>query len=103
MKFSVAFTPEAEEQLINLYRYIAAARSRDAAALYTDSIVTYCEELAEFPSRGRTRDDIRPGLRTIGFRRRVVIAYAVVGEAVFIVGVFYGGRNYEVALAEAAE
>lgn len=103
MTFRVAFTPEAEEQLVDLYRYIAAAGYREAADRYTDSIVTYCEELAEFPYRGRTRDDIRPGLRTIGFRRRVVIAYAIVGEGVLIVGVFYGGRDYEVMLAEQAE
>lgn len=67
MTFGIAFTTQAEEQLVDLYRYIAAARSREAAAHYIDSIVTYCEELAEFPHRGRPRDDIRPGLRTIGF------------------------------------
>jgi len=58
---SVVFTPEAEEQLVDLYRYIAAAGSPEAAARYTDSIVTFCEELAAFPYQGRARDDIRPG------------------------------------------
>ena|SRR5699024_1097994 len=28
-----------------------------------------------FPHRGTVRDDIRPGLRTIGYKKRVVIAY----------------------------
>lgn len=103
MTFRIAFTPEAEEQLVELYRHIAAAGSLEAAARYMDSIVTFCEGLVDFPYRGRSRDDIRPGLRTIGFRRRVVIAYAVVDEVTLIVGIFYGGRNYEVALAEPDE
>jgi plasmid stabilization system protein ParE len=97
---SVVFTPEAEEQLVDLYRYIAAAGSPEAAARYTDSIVTFCEELATFPYQGRARDDIRPGLRLIGYRRRVVVAFAVTGHALLIVGVFYGGRDYGAILAE---
>lgn len=40
------------------------------------------------PFRGRARDDIRPGLRIIGYKRRVVIAFLVVEAVVVIVGVF---------------
>ena len=100
MSFTVVFTPEAEGQLVELYRYIAAAGSAEVAAQYTEAIVSYCEELAAFPYRGRARDDIRPGLRTIGFRRRVVIAFAVFGQTVAIIGVFYGGRDYESVLSD---
>lgn len=99
MTLSVVFTPEAEKQLIELYRYVATAGSSEVAARYTDAIVAFCEELATFPQRGRARDDIRPGLRTIGFRRRVVVAFAVRSQAVLIVGVFYGGRDYEAVLS----
>jgi Arc/MetJ-type ribon-helix-helix transcriptional regulator len=42
------FSPEAEEQLAELYRYIAAAASPDVAARYTEAIVTYCESLRTF-------------------------------------------------------
>jgi toxin ParE1/3/4 len=38
---------------------------------------------------------LRPGLRTIGFRRRVTIAFAVEAEVVTIIGVFYGGQDFE--------
>jgi plasmid stabilization system protein ParE len=41
MSYRVVFSPEAEEQLAALYRYIAAATSPDIAARYTDAIVTY--------------------------------------------------------------
>ncbi|MCB1264095.1 MAG: type II toxin-antitoxin system RelE/ParE family toxin [Mycobacterium sp.] len=99
MNPEVVFAPEAEEQLVDLYRYITTAGSPEAADRYTDSIVAFCEELALFPHRGKTRDDIRPGLRTIGFRRRVVVAFVVLEQTLVIVGIFYGGRDYAAILA----
>lgn len=74
MSFRVVFTPEAEEQLLDLYRYIAKAASPDIAARYTDAIVSYCESLRTFPHRGTKRDDVRPGLRVTNYRKRAVIA-----------------------------
>jgi toxin ParE1/3/4 len=50
--------------------------------------------------RGARRDDIRPGLRVFGFRRRVSIAFEVTGEAVTILGIFYGGQNFDTAFDE---
>jgi plasmid stabilization system protein ParE len=100
MKYSVVFTPEAEEQLAELYRYIAGSSSPETAARYTDGIVTYCEELAILPHRGMMRDDIRPELRILGYRRRVAIAFTVEGDEVSIIGVFYGGQDYESALGD---
>lgn len=94
------FTPEAEQHLIDLYRYIAASGYPEAAAQFTDSIVGFCEDIAALPLYGKARDDIRPGLRVIGYRRRVVIAFVVQGEVVVVVGIFYGGRDYETVLAE---
>jgi len=61
--YPVVFTPEAEAQLTELHRYIAEAGSPSIAARFTDAIVTYCEGLAQFPLRGTSRDEIRPGLR----------------------------------------
>ena len=66
---------------------------RNPAARYTDSIA-FCEELATFPYRGKARDDIGSGLQVIGYKRRLVVAFAVISECVLIVGVFYGGRDY---------
>lgn len=98
MSFSVVFTPEAQDQLVELYRYIADAASSEVAARYTEAIVTFCEDLAAFPHRGTARDDIRPGLRAVGFRRGVIIAFAVLDQAVVVIAVFYGGRDYEAIL-----
>jgi len=65
-----------------------------------DSIVMFCEDLASFPLRGRVRDDIRPGLRVIGDRRRVVVAFAVINQGMLVVGIFSSGRDYEPVLTE---
>lgn len=62
--------------------------------------MTFCEGLAWFPHPGTARDDVRPGLRTIEYKRRLVIALAVLDDAVAIIGIFYGGRSYEIMLSE---
>ena len=98
MTYQVVFAPEAEDQLAQLYRYIADHSSADVAARYTESIVTYCEGLRVFPHRGNQRDDIRPGLRLSSYRKRVTIAFAVETGRVVILGVFYAGRDYSAAM-----
>lgn len=103
MNYRVAYAPEAQEQLAALYNYIAESASPDIAVRYTEAIVTYCESLRTFPHRGTRRDDVRPGLRITHYRKRAVIAFAVEAEQVFILGVFYGGQDYESMLADDAE
>ena len=100
MSYEVVFSPEAQEQLAELYRYIAAAASPDVAARYTQAIISYCESLRTFPLRGTTRDDVRPGLRVTNYRRRAVIAFDVAGERVSVIGIFYGGQDYEAILQD---
>ncbi len=96
--FPVVFAPEAVEQLEELEAYIADAASAAVAARYVDAIVSYCETLQTFPLRGAQRDDIRPGLRVTNYKGRAVIAFTVGDDRVSIVGVFYGGQDYETAL-----
>ena len=96
----VVFAPEAEAQLVALYLHIAEAASPEIAAKYTEDIVKECESLQTLPHRGTRRDNIRAGLRTVGFRRRVTIAFEVTGDVVTILGVFYGGRDLEKTFEE---
>ena len=98
MSHHVTFTPEAEEQLIALSHYIAAASSSTVAVRYIENIVSFCESFSTFPHRGNARDDIRPGLRVTHYRKRVVIAFCVEDDVVSILGVFYGGQNYSALL-----
>lgn len=98
MPYTVVFTPEAQEQLAALYRYIAAAASPEIAQRYTSAIIAYCEGLQIFPQRGTRRDDVRPGLRITNYKKRAVIAFDVDAEIVSVIGVFYGGQDYETVL-----
>lgn len=98
MCYLVEFTPEAQIQLIALYRYLAAAASPMVAKHYTQAIVAHCEGLQHFPYRSVSRDDIRPNLRITHYKKRTMIAFAVEGDRVSIIGVFHDGQDYEAAL-----
>jgi toxin ParE1/3/4 len=63
-------------------------------------VLDTCESLQTFPLRGTCCDDIRPGLRITHHRKRTVIAFTVDGGRVAILGVFYGGQDYAIALHE---
>jgi|GEM_PF-1247798 len=80
VSYRVVFAPEAEAQTVSLYRYIRQEASAEIAERFTASIIEHCEGLGTYPNRGTPRDDIRRGLRTIAFRRRVTIAYTVDGD-----------------------
>lgn len=94
-RYSVVFTPEAAEQLDALYAYVTAAASPAIALNYTNAIVSYCEGLNISPHRGSRHDEVRPGLRGTNYKKRVVIAFTVDGDLVSIIGIYYGGQDYE--------
>jgi toxin ParE1/3/4 len=100
MKYEIVFSPEAEQQLDHLFHVIARESGRKRAETFIGSIVTYCFGFDTFPHRGSLRDDIRPGVRIVGFRRRVSIAFTVEGNIVSFLGIFYGGQDFEAALRE---
>ena len=100
MSYEVVYAPEAEAQLVALYRYIARAASAEIADRFTSEIVDQCEALDRFPLRGAPRDDLRAGLRTLAFRRRVTIAYSVDPKIVTIIALFYAGQDFEGLLNE---
>lgn len=94
-EYQVIFAPEAEEQLLALYRYIAEAADTVTARTYTEGIISYCESLSLFPERGNPRDDLLPSLRVTNWRKRTVIAFAVEDGQVKILGIWHGGQQYE--------
>jgi plasmid stabilization system protein ParE len=98
--YAVVFAPEAEDDLVELFDYIAEHGSPANAARYAEAIVAYCETLTTLPHRGMPRDDIRPGLRITNYRKRAVIASEVDDKSarVSTLGVYYGGRDFERAL-----
>jgi toxin ParE1/3/4 len=102
MSYAVQFAPEVQDQLGIIEQHIVEAGLPATAARYVDAIIADCEGLATFPLRGRRRDDLMPGLRITHYRGHAVIAYLVDTDAeiVSIVGVFYGGQDYEKLLQD---
>lgn len=90
----VVFTPSAERQIDALHLYISEKASPGIADGFVRRVVDFCERLRDFPQRGTRHDDLLPGLRTIGFERRITIAFMVEVDAILIEGVFYGGQDY---------
>lgn len=100
----VVYSPQAQCHLIGLYDWSAGESGFPSRAeAYVSALMDRCDALADFPMVGRVQDDIRPGLRTIGFRRRAVIAFAVTDEVIEILGIYYGGRDYESLLRTSKE
>jgi toxin ParE1/3/4 len=91
----VTFRPQAEVDLLNLYRYVAAESGLEVAGGYIDRIESACLSLAIFPERGRKRDDIRRGLRILGFERRISLIFQVKKAEVVVVRILYGGQDLE--------
>jgi len=89
----VTFAPEALADLYKLYDDIALDAGTGRAQSYTDRITAHCLGLVTFPERGTRRDDLRPGLRTTTYRRRVTIAFHITATTVTIDRILYGGRD----------
>lgn len=91
----VVFAPEARDDLIALYSWIATKADPDTAKTYIERIEGFCSRFDFAPERGQRRDDIRPGLRVLGFEKRLTIAFVVSDSTVTILRVYFGGQNWE--------
>lgn len=98
MTHRVVFTPEARDDLRELYTFIADRAGEARALAYITRIRDYCNGFATFPLRGTARDDLLPGLRIVGFERRMTLAFHVDSDAVTFDRILYGGRDLEAAL-----
>ena len=93
MANDVAFHPLAFSDLEALDDFIARD-SPERAASFVGRIRQFCESLAEFPERGRLREDFGAGIRTLSFERRIVVAYRLERRTVVVLRVFYAGQDY---------
>ncbi|TIR14262.1 MAG: type II toxin-antitoxin system RelE/ParE family toxin [Mesorhizobium sp.] len=100
MEYRIVFHAKAEAELEQLYDDIAERASPAVAWNFVAGIRDHCLGLSTFPQRGTERVEIMPGLRIIGYRRAVRIVFAVDGERVLILGIFYAGRNITPELLE---
>lgn len=93
MIYKVYLLPEAEDDLVHLYTYIAHEASPRIAGHYVDRIRRFLDGLSYFPKRGTVRDELEPGLRVVGFEHRISIAFKVRDDEVFVARILYAGRQ----------
>jgi toxin ParE1/3/4 len=92
---AVVFAPEARDDLISLYDWIAIKADPTTALSYIQRLEKYCLGFTVASERGHLREDIRPNLRIVGFERRITIAFTVTEDEVTILRLYSGGRNWE--------
>lgn len=99
-RHKVVLREGAVSDLTEIYDYIVrSGGSRGAALRIIRRIRERCQRIGDVPNAGRSRDDLTPGLRTVPFEGRAVIAYLVIDLQVRITNVFYGGRDFEALYA----
>ena len=88
----VIFSPEAVQDLENIWLYIAQD-SLDRADNFIDTLRDFCmEDLALFPQIGGTRDYLSKDLLAIPFKNHMIY-YRCRSEHVEIVRVLHGSRD----------
>ena len=91
------FTPEAERQLNALDDWITEKASADVARRFVSAVLDHIDGILAFPPAGRSRHDVRPGMRTTSFNKRTLVAYEIdesSGELVVnILGLFHNSRR----------
>ena len=90
----IAYAPAAGDDLDWIYDTVARVSTPGKASDYEHRIRDFCQRLEYGAERGTLHDDLRPGLRTVGFERRVTIAFVVEDHRVVILRIFYGGRDW---------
>ena len=91
---AVFFSREARRDLAAIGDWITERAGVDVALGYIERLEAYCNGFEFAAERGRRRDDLRPGLRIVGFERRIAIAFEVSNGEVTILRLYYGGRNW---------
>ena len=99
--YTVHIEAQALDQLATIGAHIAHRSTGHIAADFVNRVLDHAGDLNMYPNRGTQRDDIRPGLRTISYRKRVIIAFTVNENThtVAILGFFYGGQDWETILS----
>lgn len=95
MIHSLVIHPEAESELNSIYDYISERIGPESAWAYIRGVRDYLYRLSAFPERGSIRDANVNGLRLIGYRKRLSIAFVVRENNLIILGFLYAGSNID--------
>ena len=98
MSRRVVLARTALNDLTRIGRWIIEAGAPQTGQRYVARIKVRLAKLGDAPEAGRPYGFSDPGLRIIGYERRVMIAYRIEKTRIIVVRVFYGGQNWQKAL-----
>lgn len=91
----VIFTPEALQDISDIYDWISSQAGATTAASYLARLESYCLSFDLVPERGSLRHDLRKDLRVTSFERRITLTFVVTQTEVIFVRLFHRGRDWE--------
>ena len=99
--FRLVVTSQARQQFRELRRSIASVSGSEVTARnYMRALTDYIEQLPNFPQRGQAFSLHHPGMRIIGFRKTLLIAFLVTDDSVVILSIL-STRQSRLTLEEA--
>ncbi len=101
-RYRVGLDPAAIADLDGIRAFVAEAAGKAISDKLIDRVLGYIDGLDTAPKRGVARDDVRPGLRTMTWRRTVTLIFVVDdgAGAVIVIGALYRGRDVDAALRD---
>lgn len=99
--FRLVVTSQARQQFRELRRSIASVSGSEVTARnYMSALTDYIEQLPDFPLRGQAFSLHHPGMRIIGFRKTLLIAFLVTDDSVAVLSIL-STRQSRLTLEEA--
>lgn len=91
----VAFHAEAIDDLLQAWHLVCRNDGSERADRLVRRIETFCFRLGQMPMIGTARDNVAPGLRTVGVLglSTVTVAFQVQAERLLVVRIGYLGRD----------
>lgn len=94
--YAVRLSPEAQTDLVRIHGRIVEKSSFPITAdRYIERVSGFLASLNVFPERGTVRDEIRPGLRIIGFERSASVAFVVEENEVVVLRILAKGQEFD--------
>jgi toxin ParE1/3/4 len=94
------WSPEAEADLADIWEYYAGVAGRHTADSIVRGIADTARLIEDHPYGGRTRDEVRPGLRSIATAPHVIFYRVTADEVAQIVRVLDGRRDIDAIFDE---
>jgi toxin ParE1/3/4 len=101
-KLTIIFSPEADEDLIQIWGYLAREASERAADRQLHDIDRLCARLEAWPLSGRARDELLPSMRS-ALADPYIVFYRVGRNAIEIIRVLHGRRDIASIFARRAD